>query len=263
MTPANGYNNLVLELLEDPPITIFERDYQEWLDWTAFSILKKIRKIKRHWDYYVLHANHHEVSDFVGDIVRDVVDDFRHKFPTYNRLIVIVDGSFGIGKRLCTIENFSRYIVGNTRSKLKRTVVRMLYKYARKETNIELSRELPAKLNLEYTLEQPIPVIFEYTLIDWTKTFPEHITEKVFQDERTMETPKQIIKDLISDEVEKILEQLVKLGSRYVNVVFEEHPYLGEKTYCQIITVEGFVDKLYKTAYNNTLEFLRNGRTIF
>jgi hypothetical protein len=46
-------------------------------------------------------------------------------------------------------------------------------------------------------------------------------------------------------------------------MVFEEHPYLGEKTYCRIITVEEFIDRLYKTAYNNTLELLRNGRTKF
>jgi hypothetical protein len=241
-------NNDIFRRVELPALTVFEKDFQEWVDIKAKTIVGMVR------DYIKRHKLNMEDPALVDRLTKWAIDEasrFEQIVPDEMHM-VIAEGSFGAGKRACTVTNaykFSSLVYSNLWDKVRENNV---------DEHIKLD-ELLRKLdetNFEHTLRQYIPAIFKDDWIDWVERFPEEIVEEVYI---TLFNHKydarEVAKEIISDEIDEILKQLDKSGSVYVSIVEAASNKYGETT-CQIITVAEFVERLYKAAYNSTINFL-------
>jgi hypothetical protein len=267
-----SYSSLITFSIKDyPATTIFEKDYQEWFNWAIVRTLQGIPKLEKYWFDFVSESDYYAVWDLVFEVAYDVVEDLRDRFPWGCRTVVIVEGGFGLGRRICEVRDFFEDFVEENRHTLTETVVDILINLVKENKGIRIKKEQLIKPNIYRHLERPIMSVFEHDLEHWIKDFPSDIVEKIRSGKRNWDAPEQIARDIIGYEIEEILKYLMVMerNSSYINIVFDKlynsgnHNEERKKVSCQIMTIERFADKLYKLAYDNTLELLKNGRTKF
>ncbi len=248
--PLRG-NNHIFGRLDHPALTIFKRDLQEWLDLEAKMIYSIVNELtgRRGSDMDDFERWAYTVIDKVVKFERIVPDEMH---------IVIAEGSFGTGRRACTVTDAYK-LSSLVRSSLMRRVVKNdINEYIEPD---ELIHELD-ETNLEYTLSNYVPAIFKDDIDDWTGRFSEEMAEEagiVIYDRNYTLDPREVIKGIINEEVDVILKQLDKLNSQYVAIVDTTSDRYGETT-CQIITVEEFADRLYRMGYDSALNLYLSWR---
>jgi hypothetical protein len=241
-------NNNIFRRVESPALTLFEQDFQEWIDLRAQVIVGEVYDyIERQGldkDDYALVRRLEKIAINEASEFEQIVPDEMH--------IVIAEGSFGTGKRACTVTNAYK-LSSRAHSKLWEKVIE--YDIGGYFDVNELLDKL-YKTNFEYTLRRYIPAIFKDDLIDWAERVPEEIVEEasIVVFDRKLD-PKEVAREIIIDEIDEIIKQLHQSGSVYVSIVEADSDEYKETT-CQIVTISEFANKLYKVAYNNVLNYI-------
>jgi hypothetical protein len=250
----------ILLSLNRPVLTIFEDDVKEWVDVVSAELARKVYEMeKKNLPNYVIKEDYDKLIDVIFEETSKVMKEFERKFPENLRL-VIVKGRFGIGEKRCIVTDVISFST-DALIDVGRKVFRTLVDSVNGKTEIRRLKERSAKTNLEYTLEQYIPALGKKDLEEWSYEISTRIVEKIYSGEWNLENTRQIAKELLSEEIEKILRRLEELGNRYITIVDKlwESAATREEN-CQILTVSDFLDKLYKLSYNNILQTLNRGR---
>jgi hypothetical protein len=250
---------------------VFEKDLQEWIESVAWHIAKEISEIEEYREKYLREMEEEKYKDqskYVNDqnrkkevfkliyeLAYKIAKDLEDKYMK-SKFLLVVQGEFKIGEKMpCFVMEFSRiYDFGwEVAPKIRSKASEILSQHLPQGREIEIPKSL-MNPNLENTLDPPIPAIFKPALEDWIIWIPRAIVRKISEGE-VYENTEQTMRELLSFEIEKILDELAKLGSQYVAVTSCE--YFGYcKGECWIMTIKEFIDKLYKSAYLNTLKAL-------
>ncbi len=246
----------ILWMLRHPVITIFEQDMEEWLRATADKVSFRIYKENAEKSLKYLDRRFDEENYALEEIAEEAaereIEKIDEKIIGY-RHVVLVEGKFGTGERQGSLEDISDII-----DSLWKGLTIEIWNALREGiwTRGEIERiDKQGKTNFERTLSNYIPSIFEDDLSDWEEEFPNYIVYRVTRGELSWGSPERMIKEEIRNKIDRIAEELENLNSRYVNIVEGEYS-LHKTATCQIITVTEFIDRLYKTAYDRSLEIL-------
>jgi hypothetical protein len=236
--------------IEHPVITVFRRDIHKWVEIVANKVsfklykdnMERVRKYVENDNYKPLKRMAEKAAEVEVSRINDKIIGERY--------IVLVEGGFGTGERYCSVEYISN-VIDSLWSELTVEILRALTDSI--WTEEEISKQ--GETIFEYTLRNYIPAIFKNDLSEWEEDVPNYIVYKILRGELNWDSPEQMIREEVSDRIDRIAEKLTDLNIKYINLVGDVHPMRRTAT-CQIVPIEEFVDRLYKMAYNKSLEIL-------
>jgi len=255
-------------ILKNPIITVFEDHVDEWIDITSDWIARVVAKDLRlkpeniEGDLETIENEIKELADIAAGKISDMIPGPRN--------MAVAEGDLDFDKKSCLVIEISDFIDELLR-RLEYEALKKIYDKDweeiedeellkdfmsenewEEEDEFEMGKSV--RTHLEDTLKNYIPSIFEEDIRDFVENGSQLIVVGIKDDEVSDEEILFIIKDKISDEIDKFVQEFEKLKSEYVNIIRGEYG-TGVRT-CRIIPVEEFINKIYKVTFERALGLL-------
>jgi len=242
-----------LWMIKHPVITVFRQDMHKWVEIVANRVsfklykdnIERVYKYIENDNYKPLKRMAEKAAEMEVSRIKDKIDEI-----VGDKYIVLAEGSFGTGERYCSVEYVSD-VIDSLWNELTVEILRALADGV--WTKKEISNQ--GETRFEYTLRNYIPAIFKNDLSEWEEDAPNYIVYRILKGELNWDSPEQMIREEVSNRIDRIVEELTDLNIKYINLVGDVHPMHRTAT-CQIVSIAEFVDRLYKIAYSKSLEIL-------
>jgi hypothetical protein len=256
-------------ILKNPVITVFEDHVDEWIDiasdWIAKVVAKDLRLKPENieGDLETIENEIKELADIAAGKISDMIPGPRN--------MAVAEGDLDFDEKNCLVIEISDFI-NELLIKLEHEALKKIYdmdweeiedeelfegfidEEEEKEEEDEFEMGKSVRTHLEDTLKNYIPSIFEEDIRDFVEGGSQLIVVSIKNDKVSDEEIPFIIKDKISDEIDKFVQEFGKLKSEYVNIIMGEYG-TGIRT-CRIIPVEEFINKIYKVTFERALGLL-------
>jgi hypothetical protein len=253
-------------LMKDYIITVFDKHVSQWIDEAAEWIAREI-VIEYKFDSGSINNRISFIKRQIEDTAEIEVEKIGYKIIGRDN-IVIAEGDFGLGEKSCIVIDISVFI-DNVLQKLKNKAFAKMIKMIEEGRVIVESEEYSdewesdedefeveegLETSLEGTLESYILTIFEKDFRNFIIETSEIIAEEIQKSGISEEDIPYFIKDKVSEDIGKFVEEIEGLKVRYVNIVRGRYGR-GRRT-CKIIPVEEFIDRIYQSVFKQTLSIL-------
>jgi hypothetical protein len=253
-------------LMKDYIITVFDKHVSQWIDETAEWIAREI-VVEYKFDSGSVNNRMSFIKRQIEDTAEIEVEKIGYKIIGRDN-IAIAEGDFGLGEKSCIVIDISVFI-DNVLQKLKNKAFAKMIKMIEEgrvtieseeysdewesdEDEFEVEEDL--ETSLEGTLESYILTIFEKDFRNFITETSEMIAEEIQKSGVSEKDIPYFIKDKISEDIDKFVEEVEGLRVMYVNIVKGRYGR-GRRT-CKIMPVEEFIDRIYQSTFKQTLSIL-------